>query len=195
MSKNAYIFIGRSGSGKGTQAELLKKYLDSSGRKVEYIATGQAFRDFIQGDGYTQDLSRKLMDEGKLQPEFLAVWMWGGEFVQRLEGDEEIILDGTPRSLNEAKMLGDALAFYGFTPQVLHMDISHDEAVERLTKRGRADDKEMKDIEERLRWYEEDVVPAIEHYRDEDFYMVYDIKGEGSIEEIHQNIKERLELK
>tara|TARA_B100000745_G_scaffold98011_1_gene62349 strand:+ start:18306 stop:18884 length:579 start_codon:yes stop_codon:yes gene_type:complete len=192
MSKQTHIFIGRSGSGKGTQAKLLHEHLEGNGVTVKYIATGQAFRDFIQGEGYTQKLSKGLMDEGKLQPEFLSVWVWGGEFIAKLEGNEDIILDGTPRTLSEAKMLSHALAFYGFTPNVFHLDISHDEAVKRLTLRGRADDKDEKEVEERLRWFQEDVVPAIEYFKSDDFHNFFEINGVGDEHEIHKTIKEKL---
>ena len=43
----AYLFYGKAGSGKGTQAVELKKTLESEGRKVLYIETGELFRKFV----------------------------------------------------------------------------------------------------------------------------------------------------
>ena len=59
-----YIFIGRSGCGKGTQAELLKKYLESKKKEVFYLESGTRFREFIFASGHTANLSRALMEKG-----------------------------------------------------------------------------------------------------------------------------------
>src|SRR3989344_6012489 len=110
MQNNAYIFFGRSGSGKGTQAKLLQEHLKLKNKKVVYIETGQAFRDFINGDAHSQKLSKIIMDKGELQPQFLAVWIWAGELIEKLQGDEDVIFDGTPRRLTEAQLLNTALS-------------------------------------------------------------------------------------
>ena len=47
MDKKFFILIGRSGSGKGTQAELLKTYLNNQGvQDIKYLTTGKSFRSF-----------------------------------------------------------------------------------------------------------------------------------------------------
>ena len=193
MKRNAFIFIGRSGSGKGTQAKLLKEHMEFSGKKVAYIETGAHFRAFIKGKGYSQDLSRKIMDEGHLQPEFLAIWLWAKALIDELEGDEDVIIDGSPRVLDEAHVLDTALNFYGLTPHVIYLNISHDEAVKRLIARGREDDTEGDGIEERQKWFTEQVVPAIEYYRDHARYNLLDIDGNHTVEEIQRTLKEKLE--
>ena len=60
MKPQTFIFIGRSGCGKGTQAELVQEHLKQIDpkRKVLYIQTGAEFREFIKGNSETQKLSK-----------------------------------------------------------------------------------------------------------------------------------------
>src|SRR6185369_8914356 len=78
MQPQTFIFIGRSGCGKGTQAELLQKSLQEKepNAQIFYLETGANFREFIKGEKYSNTLARKIMEEGGRQPDFLAVWMW-----------------------------------------------------------------------------------------------------------------------
>ena len=80
-SPSTFIFIGRSGCGKGTHVDLfLKEFKElKPDESFCYIESGKKFRDFIEGTTYSSELSKKIMEEGKLQPEFLAVWVWRSE--------------------------------------------------------------------------------------------------------------------
>ena len=101
-----FIFIVPSGCGKGTQAELLITYLKENdpNRGIFYLETGEKIRSFMSGDKYSNKLSKKLYEDGKLQPEFLAVWVWADILIENLKGDENLVVDGTPRKLREAKV-------------------------------------------------------------------------------------------
>jgi len=196
-SLKTYIFIGRSGSGKGTQAKLLEEALKKRdpSSPIFYHETGQAFRKFIEGPlTYTQKKSKEIMEEGGLQPSFLAVLMWGNIFVEKIKGNEHIILDGTPRYLEEAKMLDSAFSFYGRTAEIIYVDISEEEAVRRLTLRGREDDKELSDIRERMRWFEASVLSAIEYYKNHKEHKLFTIHGERETLEVHKDIVKQLGL-
>jgi adenylate kinase len=186
---NTFIFIGRSGSGKGTQAELLQKYLkENTQNPVTYIQTGQRFRDFSKGESYTAKLTRDVMETGALMPEFLGVWNWSSIFVDNIKGDEHLILDGMPRRIREAHMVDSAIEFYSRqTPTVIYLDISHDEANKRLLSRGRADDN-TDDIARRLTWFETDVLPVLEWYERDRKYNFVRVDGSKSVEEIHSNL-------
>ena len=196
----AFVFIGRSGSGKGTQADLLIKKLKELDptRDVLYIQTGQEFRKFIQGQSFTEKLSAEYYKTDKLQLEFLAIKMWVDFLVDNYHGDEHIILDGTPRKLYEAKVLDSVFGFYGFgvadsagnilnKPHVINIDISPKEAEKRLLLRNRLDDAE-EDVFKRLSWYETDVVPTVEYYRDNSAFHFLKINGEHMPEEVHADI-------
>ncbi|MDO8430507.1 MAG: nucleoside monophosphate kinase [Candidatus Taylorbacteria bacterium] len=190
MNQKSFIFIGRSGCGKGTQAKLLSDYLKKIDptRDVLYIQTGEHFREFIKGPSYTQKISRAIYDVGGLQPEFLAVFMWANVFVNKFTKNEHIIMDGTPRKLHEAGVLDSAFKFYGLEkPIVINIDISKNESIDRLMARKRFDDN-REDIEMRLSWYETDVVPALEYYKNNKNYQYVSLDGNRSIEEIHKDI-------
>jgi adenylate kinase family enzyme len=69
------IFIGNSGCGKGTQANLIEKKFKDNGEKVFHLETGNEFRDLLNMTTYTAELARGVSERGELQPEFLAVKM------------------------------------------------------------------------------------------------------------------------
>ena len=196
MKPQAFIFIGRSGCGKGTQVELLTEVLTKKDTTegTLYIQTGQEFREFIKGDTLTQKKSKEIYDVGGLQPEFLAVNMWVSALIHRYKGNQHLILDGTPRKVHEAGLMHPCLEFYGFDkPWVINIDISNEEARKRLLSRKRFDDNEG-EIEKRLGWYETDVVPTLEYYDGNPDYNFLKIPGERSIEEIHADIVKRVGL-
>jgi len=197
MSPKMFIFIGRSGCGKGTQARLLEEYLkkEDPGREIFYLETGQRFRDFIKEDNLSSKLSLAISQEEKLQPSFLAVWMWSHLLIENLNGDEHIISDGTPRSIDEARVLDSAIRFYNRVPAyVVYLDVSRNWAEKRLQSRGRADDQHKDGIKKRLDWFETSVLPAVEHLREHPEYLFLDINGERPMEEVHQEIIKKIEL-
>ena len=62
MMPQTFIFIGRSGCGKGTQAERLKKYItehDSEKREIFYFETGGGVRKFIGGSNFSSSLAKR----------------------------------------------------------------------------------------------------------------------------------------
>jgi len=192
--KKAYIFIGKSGSGKGTQAELLRKMLleKNPNDKVIYEETGALFREFINEDTYTSDLANAIMRSGERQPSFLAVLMWGNMLLKTLTGGEHLIMDGTPRTLVEAYILETALSFYNFSPTFIYVNISDKEATRRLLARGREDDKKIEEIKKRLAWFEKDVIPALLYFRRHSTYKFVEINGEVAVEEVHKAILKEL---
>ena len=194
ISKKAFIFIGRSGSGKGTQGALLQKYLNKidSQSPVLYVQSGSELREFIKGQSITQRLALNIYDNGGLMPEFLAIHMWTNVIVNNFSGKEHLIIDGSPRKFHEAGVLHSIFGFYGIEmPFVIHLDIRKEESIKRLIARGRFDDS-VKDIEERLSWYETHVVPTIEFYRNNPHYHFMQIDGEADPEEIHQKIVDKI---
>lgn len=195
MDLKTFIFIGRSGCGKGTQAKLLIERLEKAhtADKTFYLQTGQYFREFIKKEGYTNKLASKIMEEGGRQPDFLAVWIWSNAFLENIKNKEHLIIDGTPRSLNEAYALDTAVKFYKREkPTIVYMDVSRQWSEERLLARGRADDLEIEDIRKRLDWFEDDVMPAVLFYRDNSDYNFLNINGEQTIEEVHNEIMEKV---
>ncbi len=194
MHKETFIFIGASGSGKGTQVALLKEYLAKKTPEMPifYIQTGEHFREFIKGDTYAAHIAREVQEHGGLQPSFLAMWIWSDLFVKNLTGNEHIILDGAPRTLSEAHHLDIAMKFFKREqPTVIYLKVhrewSFKHLMARAEKEGRKDDTE-ESINRRLDWFDRDVVPAINYYRRDRDYDFIEVNGEGSIEEVHREI-------
>ena len=194
--KNAqtFIFIGKSGCGKGTQAALLAEYLKTKDtRKIFNIETGAEFRKFINGSTYSAKMAKDIQVAGERQPDFLAINMWGKLFIDTLEENEHIIADGCPRSKLEAMILETAFRFYKRdNPFIIYLDVSGDSVTDRLIKRGRSDDQ-SEVIKKRLKFFEDDVKPAVDFYAEKFGYNFLHIDGEPSIDEIHKDIIKRLE--
>lgn len=192
--KQFFVLIGRSGSGKGTQAALLKEYLLSHGHtEVTHITTGGSFREFIQEDSYVASLSREVNGRGGLQPEFLAVWNWANIFITSLNGGESIILDGAPRKPFEVSVLHSAITFLGYEkPIVIYLDTSESVSRDHIRLRGREDDLRLDEVSTRMDWFETDVLPALEMYLTDPRYQVLHVNGNQTIEAVHEEIIAKL---
>lgn len=195
MHTQTIIIMGPSGSGKGTQATLLKEYLEQHDPRGEvlYVQVGKHFRDIAAEDSFTSRILKSYIEEGKLAPKFLTVWAWGTTLIKHFTGEEHLIFDGTPRRLEEAKMLDEALQFYRRSEvTVVSLDVSKELSRKRLAARGRADDLDPEDVERRLAWYDTEVTPVLDFFKQNATYKVHEIDGERNIEEIHQSIVKAL---
>lgn len=184
-----FIFFGRSGSGKGTQARLLIKYLEErKTRKVLYIETGYRFREFMEGDGFTNKLTKETIEKGELLPEFLPIWTWADHLIKNFTGEEHLILDGLARHLDESRVLDSALRFYKREhPVVLYLDVPREYAFALMKGRGRKDDTDAY-INRRLDWFEKEVIPVINYFKDNPNYTFVEIPGTQDVEDVHQEI-------
>lgn len=182
MNSQTIIILGRSGSGKGTQAELLKKLLEP----CLYIYTGDLFRELAEADTVAGKKVGEMLSGGALPQEWLAAFLWQRELVYGVHGAENIIIDGSPRRLEEAQEMDEVLHWLGRENiKIVLVDITEDEAVIRLLKRGRADDSESS-IRERLKWFNTEAASAIEYY--EKSGRLIRVDGMGSIEDIHKRM-------
>ena len=193
------IFIGRSGCGKGTQAEMLKEHIkkhDPEKHQILYVETGARFREFIRGTSYSSALSNKIYKSDERQPDFLACFMWAGMLVEEVEPNMHLVFDGAPRSHSEAVLLSTALQFYKRErATVVYLKVSHKWSEEKLLARGRLDDKTLSKINKRLDWFEMDTWPAVEYFKTNTLYNFLEINGEQTIEEVHQDIVKAYEAK
>jgi adenylate kinase len=191
MKPRTIIFIGPQGSGKGTQIERLSRTLkdrDPERRTID-IQTGRRFRSLAaKQEGFTERKVYETLDSGMLQPLFLSVVLWGDAFHHHADADAHILVDGFPRTLQEAHVLESALNFYAREHiTVVHLNTPEDVVRRRMEGRARPDDT-SKSIEARLRWYREETLPVVEYYRTRPRTDVIDIDGTLSIDEVHQEI-------
>ncbi len=191
MESHTVILIGPSGCGKGTQAELLKSYLEENDetRPTHYFQTGSKFREFMEGETYTQRRIKEELTHGRLAPAFLPIWIWSSLFIEGVTGDEHLIIDGFPRRAEESPILHSALQFYErHNVKVVVFDIPDEAVVERLVHgRKRFDDTE-EEVRRRLAWFRRDVRLTIEYFREHPDYDVRDIDAARSVEEVHRSI-------
>ncbi len=197
MELKTAILIGPSGCGKGTQAELLKKYLEEidSEHPVRHLQTGEKFREFMEGETYIQEKIKETLARGGLAPGFLPILLWGELFVENVTGDDHLICDGFPRRHEESPILHTAFEFLEReNPVVISFEMDDDVVIDRLVNgRKRFDDTPEK-VAERLSWFRRDVTLAIKFFEEHQYYNVVKVNGNNTIEEVHNGVLKALEI-
>jgi adenylate kinase len=168
------VLLGPPGAGKGTQAIKLAESLD-----VPQISTGDLFRHNIDA-GTTLGLQAKqYLDAGDLVPASLT-----NALVDDRLNDADVaqgfILDGFPRSVEQAEALNDMLKRRGLKlDAVLEFRVPEDELVDRLKGRGRADDTEDV-IRNRMKVYRDETAPLLDFYQGE----LHTVDAVGTLDEV-----------
>ena len=182
------VLIGRSGSGKGTQAQLLLKKLQPS----LYVVTGELFRKLAKKATPLAQNVKATLDRGGLPPAWLAIFLWQRELLTNLSSEMHLIMDGTPRRVAEAEMMDTMLPDMRRTPMLpLHIRLSKEEAKKRLLLRSRYDDTASA-IENRLAYFDKQVLPVVEYYRAKG--RLIEINGKQSVEAVFGDIMKALGL-
>lgn len=183
------MFLGRSGSGKDTQIEMLMRRPDLSG--VIETNTGNIFRKMAQKDTIVGKKVKEILDTGALCPGWLSFSAWFSYLVKQARGDEILLAAGSPRRMQEALLEDEALEFLGRPKPVgVHVRVSRGEAKKRLLLRKRDDDTDAA-IDRRLDWFDADVMPIIEYYRKEG--RLIEVDGEQSPEGVFKELEDKIE--
>jgi adenylate kinase len=155
------VLLGPPGAGKGTQAEKLSEKLG-----IPQISTGDLFRKNI-GEGTPLGLEAKgYLDAGDLVPAELTNRLVEDR-IDQADAADGFILDGYPRSVEQAGALKDMLAARNTKlDAVVEFQVSEDELLTRLKGRGRADDTDEV-IRNRMKVYRDETEPLLEYYRDD----------------------------
>lgn len=196
VNKQTLVFLGPQGSGKGTQIELLKNYIAEKdpSRPTLLFGMGQGLRDLSQREDFTGRKTKDILSNGGLIPYAISCGVFTQYLMDNYTGSEHLIIDGFPRTADQVPALDSALDFFEAKPvTVVCINISDEEAVTRLLKRGRSDDTE-EGIRARLKWSREETMPNIAWFRSQPSYKVLDIEGERSVEEIQKDIITQLGL-
>jgi adenylate kinase len=122
----ALILFGPPGSGKGTQAQLLEKCLHTP-----RISTGDMLREHIEADDDLGREVRAVMQAGKLVPDDLVNRLVDVR-IQKGDAANGFILDGYPRTVEQAGVLGKMLEGRAVTPVVVHLKVDYNDIVTRL---------------------------------------------------------------
>ncbi len=126
----AVIFLGPPGSGKGTQAkELARQY------GVPHLSTGDMLREHVSNGTPLGLKAKPIMERGELVPDSLVLKMVADR-IERPDCEHGFVFDGFPRTVAQAKYLGEMLRRQGFKqPFVIHMVIPTSVLMKRLTGR------------------------------------------------------------
>jgi adenylate kinase len=203
----AVILFGAPGSGKGTQARLLRTHCING----PHISTGDMLREHIASGDEIGLQSRERMKAGRLVPDDLVNRLVE-ERIQQPDCREGFILDGYPRTVNQATMLREMANRFGVDASVVHLLVDYEKLVARLSGRRqcpvcgtlyslttnppkvagicdregsvlvtREDDREVV-IRERLRQYELETRPVLDYFRQAGVPMV-EVEGAGAAPE------------
>lgn len=189
------VFFGVQGSGKGTQAGLLADYIErNSDLGILRIEMGERLRGFAAGNTHASKRVQETLQAGNLLPGFIPDYLLAGFFLQEFSGTEHMILDGVARKPGQAIVMDEALDFFGRgNYHAIVLELSRDEAIERLRLRGRGDDKTDEQIAARIDAFEKDTIPSIKEIEKRERTVHY-VDGRPSIEEIHHAILKSLGL-
>jgi adenylate kinase len=166
--------LGPPGAGKGTQAQKLAEKLG-----IPHISTGDLFRDNITRETELGVEAKKYLDSGDLVPATLTNRLVEDR-LDDADAADGFILDGFPRSVEQAEALKDMLAARNTKlDAVLEFRVSEEELLDRLKSRGRADDTEDV-ILNRMKVYRDETAPLLDYYSDE----LKTVDAIGSLDEV-----------
>lgn len=186
--KITLVVSGRSGSGKGTQADFLVRYLGN--KNAARMETGKFLRELIKKNNLTAELGRECIGNGKLFPSWFALYGWLKRIIEHGDAAKHLIFDGWPRTVWQAKFTDEVVWWHG-RPDALcvYIDVPERVAVRRLLLRKRADDKPGA-IKNRMEFFRREMVPVLRYYRRSK--RLIHIDGTLSPEEVFVQIKHEL---
>jgi adenylate kinase len=180
------IMFGPPGSGKGTQAGRIEREFH-----LKHLSTGQILRaEVAHGSEIGKEVARK-MAAGDLVPDDLIV-----SIVRKRLPDAEagagVLLDGFPRTLEQARALDEMLSSEGHRVDfVIALEVPEEDLVGRILHRaaieGRPDDT-REAIEERMREYHKLTEAVLEHYRKQGV-TVKEVDGTGDPDAVFGRIR------
>jgi adenylate kinase len=185
-----FMFFGTVGSGKGTQAELLKNYLIDKkiSSDVVYVCTGVEYRKLIESGNYTGTIAKTSIEKGELQPDFLTSGLFTNALVSSMKENSALIADGFPRTILQSEVFEKAMDFYARNDiHIIYIELDKEEASKRMMFRGRADDT-PEGIARRFDEYANNVIPSMNYFKDKPGYEIHVIDGKQSIEKVHGDI-------
>ncbi len=179
------ILFGPPGSGKGTQSEnLIARY------GLKHLSTGDLLRSEINRQTSLGQAAKNFMDKGQLVPDEVVIGMISSALEENPQA-KGFLFDGFPRTSRQAEALDKLLYFKKEAIEVmLALEVSEEELVKRLLKRGetsgRSDDTNEQVIRSRILVYQTETAAVADYYRQ--FDKVVMVKGEGSIDEIFDGL-------
>lgn len=178
------VFVGPPGSGKGTQAKLLR---ERAGLTV--IGTGDMLREAIRHGTHLGKQVESCLAAGRLVPDDLINEVVA-ELFRRDDHPVRFVIDGYPRTLAQAESFESMLRQHGLALEhVLHFVLPDDDVIRRLSGRlvqqQRTDDDE-ETVRRRLAQYHQSTQDMVEFYRHKGLLRVIDATQE--VETVYRSI-------
>jgi adenylate kinase len=178
------VLLGAPGSGKGTQATLLKNRLG-----VPHISTGELLRAAVTAGTPLGMQAKSVMESGALVSDEIVLGMLE-ERLGHADVQRGFILDGYPRNLAQARALDSLLERIKLpVDKALQLDVAEATLLARLAGRAKAEgrtDDNPQTVANRLHVYQQQTAPVI------DFYLNHGtlvrVPGEGSVDQILERI-------
>jgi adenylate kinase len=179
------ILFGKPGSGKGTQAEFVKRKYD-----LVHISTGDLFRNNISNNTDLGLLAKSYMDKGDLVPDEVTIKMLEAEVNKHLNANG-FIFDCFPRTTIQAEILDQFLSTLKLSiSMTIALEVDENLLIDRLINRGkdsgRADDQDRSKIQNRFEEYNNKTYPLINYYKNQNKF--FEVNGVGDINEISARI-------
>jgi adenylate kinase len=202
--------LGPPGAGKGTQARMMGEEL-----KLPHISTGDMLREALKNQTELGKKAKAFMESGALVPDDLVDAIVA-ERLGREDCGRGFILDGYPRTIEQAQSLQKLFDKDGTKILTLGIEVGDSELIKRLASRwtcpkcgkmfnanldpdkkgGQCDecgtaliqrkDDTAEVISERLQVYHKTTQPLIDHYRSKDVYV--EVEGDKPVDEIYKAI-------
>jgi len=184
------VLLGAPGSGKGTQANLLKQRYH-----LEHVSTGDLYRKEIASGSPLGIMAKQIIDKGDLCPDELTLDLFY-KFCSSFKNTRGFLLDGVPRTLMQAQMM-EGTGYSHVIPITLaiYIKVGENEIVDRLAKRAillkRTDDT-PEIIRQRFINYETQTKPLIAHYCAQN--KLIKVNGMQSVEEVFSDICKNIDV-
>lgn len=124
------VLMGLPGAGKGTQADKIVEKYD-----IPHISTGDMFRAAISNGTELGLEAKSYMDKGALVPDEVTIGIVR-ERLSQPDCDQGFLLDGFPRTIEQAEELDNILSALGKSVEhVVNIEVAKEELVKRLTGR------------------------------------------------------------
>ncbi|MER3463094.1 MAG: adenylate kinase [Chitinophagaceae bacterium] len=180
------ILFGPPGSGKGTQSERIVERFG-----LIHLSTGNLLRHEIATKTPLGMEAKNFMDKGQLVPDDVVIGMIDSSIDANHEA-KGFLFDGFPRTIAQAEALDKLLALKKTNIcKVLALEVSEDELVKRLIKRGetsgRSDDTDEAIIRNRFNVYKNETEPVAVYYQNQS--KLERIAGEGSVDDIFEKLR------
>jgi adenylate kinase len=178
------ILFGPPGSGKGTQAELLRER-----EGLDHIAPGDMLREHRADGSELGRMASSYMAAGKLVPDEVIVSMIRHR-LQDTTAASGFVLDGFPRTVAQARSLQEMLGqMERPLDLVVVLDVPREELVQRLSRRAglehREDDR-PEVVTQRLLVYQEQTEPVLQYLGDQ--VPVVRVDGTASVESVNESL-------